>query len=258
MLTSPRVFLFIQDAAKEDINIGGRESSCLENITWRCQLKQGRIQAQKSVNGAPLQSGVIPAFTTDDHVPQLLYVQDNLYMLRATVGSYATQEGQFYAATYECTATRKALHVWICFADDADTSSEDWSPVSTLRGLVKHTDVPQRLSGSGIHASKNKKQLRAAPTPREATALHSNTKHNGGSQLQQKTMGTGRVAVLPTRDEAITYKMQPAPEGGNREGLHSGCVGHGDAQLTDARLQEDLQSKSDSRQDLILQEVLIR
>lgn len=147
--------------------------------------------------------------------------------------------------------SRKAFHVWICFADDADTSSEDWSPVSTLRGLVKHTDVPQRLSGSGIHASKNKKQLHAAPTPREATALHSNTKHNGGSQLQQKTMRTRRVAVLPTRDEAITYKMQPAPEGGNREGLHSGCVGHEDAQLTDARLQEDLQSKSDSRQDLI-------
>ena len=145
----------------------------------------------------------------------------------------------------------KEFHVWNCFADDADTSSEDWSPVSTLRGPVKHTDVPQRLSGSGIHASKNKKQLGAAPMPCEATTLHSNTKHDRGSQLQQKTMGTGRVAVLPTRDEATTLKMQPVPEGGSREGLHSGCVGHADARLTDARLQEDLQSKSDSMQNLV-------
>ena len=64
-------------------------------------------------------------------------------------------------------------------------------------------------------------------------------------------MGTGRVAVLPTRDEATTFKMQPVPEGGSREGLHSGCVGHADAPLTDARLQEDLQSKSDSMQNLV-------
>ena len=150
----------------------------------------------------------------------------------------------------------EAFHVCISFADYGDTSSEDWSPVSTFRGPVKHADVPQRLTASGNKLSNAEKQITAAPWTRKTPTLHLKADYDKGSQLQQKILGMEGLAMLPTRDKEMAITVQPVPERGSCKDFYSGWVDHGKAPLVDARLQEDLQAALAAGKSLMI-EILI-
>ena len=60
MLTAHISTFSFQAAAKDNIDMSGRANFRLKKSAWSCQPRRGRIQAQKNVNSATLQSGICP------------------------------------------------------------------------------------------------------------------------------------------------------------------------------------------------------